>query len=110
MIDPPDSVLMEAGRMKPRPSIASALQVAKPTARMAWWAEQRMLTEGLLSRLHWMLSVSTGEAWIVVDGEVAAVSGAGARAAVEESRLAFLEEIRLTSGECAIRVGPTGTV
>jgi len=106
LIDPPDSVLVEAGRMKPRPSIASALQVAEPAARMAWWTERRLLTDGLLSRLHWMLSVASGEAWIVVVPEDEGVTMLEVRAAVDGSQLVLLGEMTLAAGDLAVRVGP----
>src|SRR5688572_5226897 len=72
LIAPPDSVLQEAGRMKPRPSIASTLQVAEPTARIVWWPEQRHLTPATLSRFAWMLSAADGMGWLIAesDGDV----------------------------------------
>jgi hypothetical protein len=107
LIEPPDSVLAEAGQMKPRPSIASSLQVAEPAARIAWWAERSMLTPALLSRLHWMISTAGGEGWIVFEpADEAELSCAGVRAAIEGSPLAALGETVLTTGDIAIRVGP----
>jgi hypothetical protein len=108
LISPPDDVLAEAGRMKPRPSVASTLQVAEPTARMAWWAERRLLNPGSLSRFRWMLSAASGEAWLLFDPhEEDALSAAEVRSSLEETGLSATEERTLGSGDVALRLTVT---
>jgi len=68
-VSAPDSVLAEAGLMKPRPSFASTLLTAEPTARMVWWPEKRHMDRQTLGRLKWMLEVGGGLAWLVVDAD-----------------------------------------
>ena len=58
LIDPPDEVLAEAGRMDPRPKVSSSLQVAAPAGRIAWWPRGDDLEVATLSRLAWMLSAA----------------------------------------------------
>lgn len=69
LIDPPDGILAEAGRLKPRPAVASTLQVASPSPHIVWWPERRLLEPGPLSRLGWLLGASGGDAWLVIDAE-----------------------------------------
>lgn len=102
LIAPPDAVLAEAGTIKPRPTIASTLQMASPGARIAWWPERRLLEPAQLSRLRWLLSLSRGEAWIVVDDDDE-VTPAEVRAALDGAGLALIDERRAASAT-AIRV------
>ena len=105
LIGAPESVLKEAGKLKPRPSFASTLQVAEPTARMAWWPQRRLLNPRTLSRLGWMLSSARGEAWIVVhpaDGE--GLRADDVKAALMGTSLRAQEELVLDTGEVAVRV------
>ncbi|MGI8927381.1 MAG: hypothetical protein ACR2HN_12165 [Tepidiformaceae bacterium] len=105
LIAPPDAVLAEAGRLQPRPSIASTLQVAEPAARMAWWPERRFLDPASLSRLRWMLQAGRGEAWLIIDpGEEDGVTVDELREALAGTGLQEHEERELPSGEMALRV------
>jgi hypothetical protein len=63
----PDSVLAEAGAMKPRPSFASTLLTAEPTARLVWWPERRYLEPQTLTRLKWLIETADGQAWLILD-------------------------------------------
>lgn len=63
----PDSVLAEAAAMKPRPSFASSLLTAEPTARLLWWPERDQLTATMLQRLKWLLEASAGGIWLVLE-------------------------------------------
>jgi hypothetical protein len=105
LIAPPDSVLAEAGRMRPRPSIASTLYVAEPTARIAWWPERRQLTPAALSRLRWMLEGDGARAWLVLDGEDgAAPTAPEARDAATAAGLTVAVERPLGGGDTALEV------
>ena len=58
LIDPPDEALAEAGRLEPRPTVASSLQVAEPALQIAWWPQREELSAESISKLAWMLSGS----------------------------------------------------
>ncbi len=107
LIAPPDAVLAEAGRMKPRPLIASTLSVARPTPQVAWWSERRLLDPATLSRFNWMLQVAQGKGWIVVDPDEEGITGEELREAVGRSALRPGEERQLSNGEIALEVLPT---
>ena len=81
LIDPPDGVLAEASAVKPRPTIASSLQVAEPATRIAWWPDLAALSTPLLSRLAWMIGAASGTGWIVLDDGTALpdLTGTGLR-------------------------------
>ena len=101
----PDSVLAEAGAMKPRPSFASTLVTAKPTARLVWWPERRHLEAQTLGRLRWLLEVSGGGAWLVVDeSEEESPSEDELRHALLSADLSQGETRTLGRGELAIPV------
>ncbi len=105
LIDPPDEVLGEAGRLDPRPTVASSLQVAEPALQIAWWPRAEDLTPESLSRLAWMLSVVEGaEGWLVSDGDEESPSGEELGAAVEGSALRVEGEPALEDGGIALRV------
>lgn len=107
LIDPPDHVLAEAGALSPRPTIASSLQTAEPAARIAWWPGESRLDPGAVSRLHWMVQVARGEAFVVFDLEDVANAGeARIREAVAESQFRDAGDLQLQSGETAIRLLP----
>src|SRR5512141_627215 len=65
----PDSVLAEAARMKPRPSFASSLLTAEPTARLLWWPSRAQLSTTMFARLRWLLESGAAQAWALVDLE-----------------------------------------
>ena len=109
LIDPPDDVLGEAGRLDPRPTVASSLQTAEPALQIAWWPQGSELTAEGIGKLAWMLSVVEGaEGWLVSDGDEESPTREEVLAAVAESALrvegetALDEEgfgVRLTVGE-----------
>jgi len=107
LIAPPDSVLAEAGRMKPRPLIASSLGVARPSPQVAWWSERRLLDPATLSRLNWMLQVGQGRGWIVIDPNEEGVTMEELRKAVDGSVLRAGEERQLSNGDFALEVLPS---
>lgn len=108
LIAPPDDVLAEAGRMKPRPSVASTLQVAEPTRRIAWWAERRLLNPGSLSRLRWMIPIAGGEAWLIFDpADDEPLTVEEVRASLRDTGLAVGDERTLSSGDIALRLTAT---
>jgi len=105
LISPPDDVLAEAGRMKPRPSVASTLQVAEPTQRIAWWADRRLLNPGSLSRLRWMIAIARGEAWLLFDpAEDEPLSINEVRASLQDTGLTASGDRTLASGDIALRL------
>ncbi len=106
LIDPPDDVLAEAGRLEPRPTVASSLQVAEPALQIAWWPQREELTVEAVSKLAWLLSVTGGEGvgWLVSDGDEESPSREEVRAAVEESALRVEGEPALEDGGIALRV------
>ena len=105
----PDSVLAEAGAMKPRPSFASTLVTAKPTARLVWWPERRHLEAQTLGRLRWLLEVSGGGAWLVVDeSEEESPSEDELRAILEAVGLRPGPSVALGRGEVAVPVVAEG--
>lgn len=107
LISPPDTVLAEAGRMSPRPSIASTLQVGEPTANIAWWLERRFLAPALLSRFYWMLQSAAGTGWIIFDPEDdEPLTVDELRAALAPTELTPGASIVLPNGDIALRVVP----
>lgn len=106
LISPPDSVLAEAGRMSPRPSIASTLQVGEPTQRIAWWVERRLLNPGSLSRFNWMLETAGGHGWLIFDPEDEGLSLDDVHQALAPTNLRWEAEFRLPSGDIAVPVAP----
>lgn len=109
LISAPDSVLAEAGAMKPRPAFVSNLLTAHPAARIVWWPERQHLEPGTMRRLGWMVNNAPGEAWLVVDpAEEDSPSAVEVRDALEGTGLVFVEEVGIGRGEVAVRVRPTG--
>jgi hypothetical protein len=105
LVGAPDDVVAEAGSLKPRPSLASTIQVAEPTPRLAWWPERRLLAPGSLSHLRWMLQAARGRAWLVFDpADEEALTVAEVRAALHEAALHVTDERQLTSGDVALAV------
>ena len=105
LIDPPDDVLAEAGRLEPRPTVASSLQVAEPALQIAWWPQREELTAESVSKLAWMLSVVEGsEGWLVSDGDEESPTREGLRAAVEGSSLAVMGEAEFDGGGLGLRL------
>ena len=105
LIDPPDDVFAEAGRLEPRPTVASSLQVAEPALQIAWWPQREELTAESVSKLAWMLSVVEGsEGWLVSDGDEESPTREELRAAVEGSSLAVLGEAELDGGGLGLRL------
>jgi hypothetical protein len=101
----PDSVLAEAGAMKPRPSFASTLLTAEPTARLAWWPERRYLEPQTLSRLKWLIETARGQAWLILDeAEEESPSEAELRAALAKARLSAGPGRAIGGGELAVSV------
>ena len=107
LIDPPDEVLAEAGRLEPRPTIASSLQVAEPALQIAWWPQRDDLSAASLSRLAWMLSAAEGvEGWLVSDGDEESPGRDVLLAALDGSSLRAQEEKALEDGGFALRLAP----
>ncbi len=107
LIAPPDAVLAEAGRMHPRPSTASTIQTAEPTATIAWWTEERFLAAAPMSRLRWLLESSGGRAWLLFDPEDEGLTIERVREAVSGAGLTAGESVALASGETGLLVqGP----
>ena len=107
LIDPPDEVLAEAGRLEPRPTIASSLQVAEPALQIAWWPQRDDLSAASLSRLAWMLSAADGvEGWLVSDGDEESPGREGLLVALDGSALRAQEEKALDDGGFALRLAP----
>jgi hypothetical protein len=104
-VSAPDSVLAEAGAMSPRPSFASTLLTAEPTARLVWWPERRHLEPQTLRRLRWLLEMSGGQAWLVLDaGEEESPSEAELRGALAEAGMGRERAVALGRGETAVPV------
>jgi len=109
VISAPDSVLAEAGAMKPRPSFASTLLTAEPASRIVWWPEKRHLDGGTLRRLGWMVGPGSGVAWLVIDpAEEESPGGDELRAALLAVGMAVAEERAIGRGEVALRVTAAG--
>ncbi len=107
LIDPPDEVLAEAGRLEPRPTIASSLQVAEQALQIAWWPQRDDLSAASLSRLAWMLAAADGvEGWLVSDGDEESPGREGLLAALDGSALRAQEEKALDDGGFALRLAP----
>jgi hypothetical protein len=105
VISAPDSVLAEAGAMKPRPSFASTLLTAEPASRIVWWPEKRYLDGGTLRRLAWMAGSAGGVAWLVIDpDEEESPGGDELRMALGAAGMAVAEERAIGRGEVALRV------
>ena len=105
LIDPPDDVLAEAGRLEPRPTVASSLQVAEPALQIAWWPQREELTAESVSKLAWMLSVVEGsEGWLVSDGDEESPTREELRAAVDGSALGVEGEADLEDGSLGLRL------
>ena len=103
LIAPPDSVLTEAGRLSPRPSVAPSLRHAEPSQCIVWWPERELLTPEALSRLHWMVSIGQGEAWLVTDpADEEPITVDDLRAALAKTQLVLGEERPLSSGGAAV--------
>jgi len=109
VISAPDSVLAEAGAMKPRPSFASTLLTADPAARIVWWPEQRHLDPGTLARLAWLAGAAGGGTWLVIDpAEEESPTGDALRAALAVAGLSVVETRPIGRGETALRVASSG--
>jgi hypothetical protein len=107
LIAPPDSVLAEAGRLSPRPSVAPSLRHAEPSQCIVWWPEPGFLTPEALSRLHWMVSIGQGVAWLVSDArDEDSVTVEDLRAALDGTSLAVHDERSLADGGTALRCTP----
>jgi hypothetical protein len=105
----PDSVLAEAGAMKPRPSFASTLLTAEPAARLVWWPERCHLDSQTLARLHWLISGGGGQAWLLLDaGEEESPSEADLLSALKGAGLASGPPRDVGAGERAFPVAPVG--
>ena len=101
----PDSVLAEAGAMKPRPSFASTLLTAEPTARLIWWPERRHLEPPTLTRLKWLIETAVGEAWLILDdAEEESLGEEELTAALQGAGLQPEPGRQLGRGEIAVRV------
>lgn len=107
LIDPPDGVLAEAGRLDPRPTVASSLQVAEPALQIAWWPQREELTAESVSKLAWMISVAGGgKGWLVSDGEDGSPTSEELLAAVAESSLRVEGKTALDGGGFAVHLAP----
>jgi hypothetical protein len=104
LVSAPDSVLAEAARSSPRPSFVSSLRTAHPAPHIVWWPDREMLTPEALSRLHWMLQVGEGQAWLVTDPNDDDSPGPGALQAASAGTNLHVDEGRqLTDGSTAHR-------
>ncbi len=109
VISAPDSVLAEAGAMKPRPSFASTLLTAEPAARIVWWPEKRHMGGGTLQRLAWMVESSSAVAWLVIDpAEEESPGRDELHTALAAVGMAVEEERSIGRGEVAFRVTRAG--
>lgn len=107
LVSPPDSVLAEASRMKPRPAFASTILTAEPTSRILWWPERAHLDPAVLSRLAWMISVARGEAWLILDpAEPESPAAAEILPLLPRAALELIAERPLGRGEIALHVRP----
>lgn len=105
VISAPDSVLAEAGAMKPRPSFASTLLTAEPATRIVWWPERRHLEAGTLRRLAWMVESAAAVAWLILDpAEEESPAPGDLRIALGPAGLGVAEERAIGRGEIAIRI------
>lgn len=101
----PDSVLAEAGAMKPRPSFASTLLTAEPSARLVWWPEIIHLEDRFMARLKWLAETSGGAAWLVIDpNEEESPSRESLVASLENAGLVVESSRALSRGETALAV------
>lgn len=100
LVSAPDSVMAEAGTMKPRPAFASSIMTAEPSARILWWPEPRYLADGALTRLRWMVENSgPGEAWLILDDEDDGLPGLETvRGMVAAAGLIVAEQRRIDGG------------
>lgn len=106
-VSAPDSVLAEAGAMSPRPSFASTLLTAEPTARLVWWPERQHLTTQTFERLRWLLEMSQGVAWLVLDaGEDESPAEADLRPLLDAAGLRVATVEAIGRREVAVRLGP----
>jgi hypothetical protein len=104
-VSAPDSVLAEAGAMSPRPSFASTLLTAEPTARLVWWPERQHLAKHVFERLRWLIEMSGGQAWLVLDeGEEESPSEAELLPLLDHAGLKADRSQPLGRGETALRV------
>ncbi|HET7738861.1 MAG TPA: hypothetical protein VFK32_09830 [Tepidiformaceae bacterium] len=110
LITPPDDVLAEASRMRPRPSVATSLLVAEPTARIAWWTSRELLQPGNLERLRWIVSgTQDGVAWLILDPEDdEPVSETALHTLIAGTGLRAAAAALLSSGELAVPLSATG--
>jgi hypothetical protein len=107
LVAPPDSVLAEAGRLSPRPSVAPSLRHAEPSRCIVWWPERELLTPAALSRLHWMVAIGQGEAWMIADpDDDEPLSIDELRDALAATQLVAGEERRLQRGGTALHCTP----
>lgn len=105
----PDSVLAEAGNMKPRPSFAPNLLTAEPTARILWWPERQHLDSHAFTRLRWLIETAGAETWLVLDSEEPESPAAAELASgLASAGLAAGEPTKLGRTECAISVRIAG--
>jgi hypothetical protein len=107
LVSPPDHVLAEAGLLSPRPAVAPSLRHAEPSRCIAWWPERGELLPESLSRLHWMVSIGQGHAWLVADADDDGITADDLRGALAGTDLAIGEERRLESGGIALRCIPS---
>ncbi|MFN0146747.1 MAG: hypothetical protein ACKVT1_09565 [Dehalococcoidia bacterium] len=104
LVGAPDSVLAEAGAMKPRPSFASSMMTAEPAARIAWWPERESLTATALQRLAWFLASGAGEAWIIIDESEELPPADTVVSMAASSGLALRDRIDLARGLTALKM------
>lgn len=104
-VSAPDSVLAEAGAMSPRPSFASTLVTAEPTARLVWWPERQHLEPPTFSRLRWLLETSRGPGWLVLDeGEEESPSESELLPLLEGAGVQVIGSKPIGRGEVAVEV------
>ena len=109
LVGAPDSVLAEAGAMKPRPSFAPSLLTAEPTDRLVWWPERAHFNATMFARLKWLLETSAGKGWLITDaGDEDTLTEAELRSACSQVGVTVRWALTSTDGVGVVEVGASG--
>ncbi|MFN0094191.1 MAG: hypothetical protein ACKVVT_05360 [Dehalococcoidia bacterium] len=92
LVAPPDDVMAEAARMRPRPSSASSIMTAEPAQEIVWWLAPEDLMAAAAQKIAWMVGVSHGRVWLVLEeGDALTAPGLALEAAPPvEGRTVFV--------------------